>query len=136
VAFGALADRVDVRWLLGFALAVLALALVWMTAPVGYGELTALCGLVGLAAGANLPLLAAVVSRHFGAASFGLVMGLVGPFSAASAVGPLVASHLRDVAGDYATAWLVLCGLLAPAALATALLRPEPVRAAPPALRA
>jgi MFS family permease len=133
VGFGALADRIDVRWLLGAALALLALALVWMRGPVGYGELAVLCGVVGLAAGANLPLLAAVVSRHFGAASFGLVMGLVGPFSAASAVGPLLASHARDVAGDYAAAWLLLCALLAPAALATAFLRPAPVRAAPTA---
>jgi MFS family permease len=128
VGFGALADRVDVRWLLGAALAVLALALVWMTRPVGYAELAAVCGLLGLAAGANLPLLATVVSRRFGAASFGLVMGLVGPFSAASALGPLLASHVRDVAGDYAPAWLALGALLAPAALATALLRPERAR--------
>jgi MFS family permease len=130
VLFGALADRVDVRWLLGSALAVLAVMLAWLTRELRYAELAAICALLGFAAGANLPLLAAVVSRRFGTASFGLVMGLVGPFSMLSAFGPWLAGHLRDTTGAYTTAWIVLGALLAPAALAIAFLQ-----VAPPAAR-
>lgn len=126
VLFGALADRVDVRWLLGSATALLALMLVWLTRELRYADLAAICALLGFAAGANLPLLAAVVSRRFGIASFGLVMGMVGPFSMLSAVGPWLAGHLRDTTGAYTTAWIALGVLLAPAALAIAFLQIAP----------
>lgn len=125
VIFGALADRWDVRGLFFCANTALLCALLWMTRAGSYGELMVICGLLGIAAGGFLPLLAAIISNRFGVASFGQVMGLVGPFTTLSALGPWLAGFLRDSTGSYATAWLCLSALLAPAVIAMALLRPN-----------
>ena len=126
IFFGAMADRVDVRWLFGLAILLLAVALAWMTTGPAYLEMAAICVLLGCAAGAHLPLLAALISRRFGVASFGQVMGMVGPFSMLAAAGPWLAGAIRDGTGSYATAWWVLAALLIPAALSMWMLRPPP----------
>lgn len=124
VFFGGLADRIDVRWLFMLAVGSLSIALAWMTTDPQYGEMALICVLLGIAAGAHLPLLATLVSRRFGVASFGQVMGLVGPFSTFGAAGPWLAGYIRDESGNYAMAWMVLAGLLVPALISISRLKP------------
>lgn len=130
VAFGALADRLDLRWLFFFVLGVLACAFLLMLGTVGRPALVLACALLGVAAGGFLPLLASAVSARFGVAAFGRVMGLVGPFTTLAALGPWLAGYIRDVSGGYDMAWMVMGLLLVPAAASTALLRARPAVAA------
>ncbi|MCP5179957.1 MAG: MFS transporter [Pseudomonadales bacterium] len=127
VVVGALADRLDVRWLFLFSLATLLGAMLWMATHPSPWEFAVICGLLGIAAAAHLPLLAAIISRHFGTASFGMVMGLVGPFTTLSATGPWLAGALRDAYGSYDLALLVFAVLLIPAAGCMLNLRLAPV---------
>lgn len=115
VVIGALTDRIEVRWIFVFSLGVLLGAMSWMATSLSYAEFAVICGLLGVASAAHLPLLAAIVSRHFGVASFGLVMGLIGPFTTLSAAGPWIAGEIRDVSGSYDLALMVFAGLLLPA---------------------
>ena len=123
VVIGALTDRIEVRWIFIFSLGVLAGAMLWMSTRLSYVEFGLVCGLLGVASAAHLPLLAAIVSRHFGIASFGLVMGLIGPFTTLSAAGPWIAGEIRDATGSYDLALLVFAGLLLPALASILVLR-------------
>ena len=128
VVIGALADRLDIRWIFLFSLLILLLAMVWMSTAPAYLEFAVICAMLGVAAAAHLPLLAAIVSRHFGIASFGLVMGLLGPFTTLSAVGPVLAGMIRDSSGSYDMALLVLGCLGAPILAVMMMLRLGPPR--------
>jgi MFS family permease len=118
VVIGALTDRIEVRWIFVFSVVVLLGAMWWMSGSISYPEFALICGLLGIASAAHLPLLAAIVSRRFGVASFGLVMGLVGPFTTLSAAGPWIAGEIRDTTGSYDGALLVFAVLLIPALVA------------------
>ncbi len=124
VFFGALADRIDVRWLFMLAAGSLLVALTWMTTDPHHTEMALICVLLGVAAGAHLPLLASLVSHRFGVASFGRVMGLVGPFTTFGALGPWFAGYIRDETGSYTIAWLVFAGLVLPALISISRLKP------------
>lgn len=122
IFFGALADRVDHRWLFLLALAACFLGLLQMSADMVYLELLVVAALLGAAAGGFLPLLATIVSARFGTAAFGRVMGLVGPFTMLGAMGPWFAARVRDQSGSYDAAWLPLMAVLIPATIAILLL--------------
>jgi cyanate permease len=126
VFFGALADRLDLRLLFFLAVAMLAVAFGLMSGSVSYTQLLVICTFLGAAAGGFLPLMGAAVSSRFGVASFGQVMGMIGPFTTLAAVGPWLAGYVRDTTGSYDPAWLLLALLLIPAGIAMALLRPVP----------
>lgn len=85
LAIGALADRVDKRWLFcAVAACNLAFLVVLSLAP-AYPVLIIACCLIGLAIGGTYPLWTTLTADCFGAASFGVVMGsmnlVVMPFS-------------------------------------------------------
>lgn len=126
VTFGALSDRWDLRWLFLLAVAGLLAAFAVMSGPVSFPELAVACALLGVAAGGFLPLLANAISSRFGVASFGQVMGMVGPFTTLAALGPWFAGYIRDSTGSYDQAWFFLAMLMIPATVAMALLRPAP----------
>lgn len=118
VFFGAMADRVDHRWLFMMALCACLVGLLQLSADMGYTKLLVAAGLLGAAAGGFLPLLATIVSTRFGTLAFGRVMGLVGPFTMLAAIGPWLAAQVRDQAGSYDPAWPLLMAVLIPAAVA------------------
>jgi MFS family permease len=118
VFFGAMADRVDHRWLFMMALFACLVGLLQLSVDMGYNKLLFVAGLLGAAAGGFLPLLATIVSARFGTLAFGRVMGLVGPFTMLAAVGPWLTAQVRDQAGSYDPAWPLLMAVLIPALVA------------------
>ncbi len=116
--FGSMADRFDHRWLFGLALTLCAVVTGGLLMAPAYTFLTVLSGLLGFSAGGFLPLLGAMIAGRFGVASFGSVMGLVGPFLAASAFGPIVFAELYQLNGNYDLALWVALFLLVPGAVA------------------
>jgi MFS family permease len=126
IFFGAMADRWSHRLLFMVAIGSLAAALSLMRGAVSYDQLTLMVILLGFAAGAFLPMMGAIVSSWFGAAAFGRVMGLVGPFTTLAAIGPWIAGHVRDTSGSYDPAWFWLNVTLLVAVAATLMLGGRP----------
>ena len=78
----------------------------------------------GAAFGAVLPMRAVVMSRHFGGALYGRLMGLqYAVLSLAIAGGLTLAGFLRNLTGSYATAWLGAAATLVLAAVPILLAR-------------
>ncbi len=115
VAFGTLADRLDIRSLLlgSFVMQALAFLTLRSVAP-GYAFLMLAVLVFGLAAGALMPLMAAAVGRAFGAVSFGRVMGFIGPVTLPFAfVGPPLTGWIRQTTGSYLPAFDLFLGVFA-----------------------
>jgi MFS family permease len=85
LAIGALADRVDKRWLFCAVAACNLAFLVVLTLQPDYAVLLVACCIIGLAIGGTYPLWMTLTADCFGSASFGVVMGsmnlVVMPFS-------------------------------------------------------
>jgi MFS family permease len=59
-------------------------------------------GLIGASSGAQLQLLVYLTTRHFGMRAFGTIFGFISAaLTIASGVGPVLASRLYDMSGDY-----------------------------------
>lgn len=136
VFFGAMADRYDQRMLYGLAVATLGVAMASMMTAPQFPGMVVICLLLGFAAGGFLPLLGAIVGSRFGPASFGQVMGLLGPFMTISALGPLIAGRLREATGSYDLVLLCFIAMLVPAAAGMFFLGAKPGARAAPARRA
>ena len=116
--FGTMADRFDHRGLFGLALLACGIVVLGLLSTPTYSTLIVLSGLLGFSAGGFLPLLGAIIASRFGVASFGSVMGLMGPFLAASAFGPMIFSTLFELNGNYDLALWVALAVLVPGAVA------------------
>lgn len=125
IFFGTMADRIDHRTLFTMALSACALVVLGLVSAPAYPMLIGISGLLGFAAGGFLPLLGAMVARCFGALSFGSVMGLIGPFLAASAFGPMAYAQFYAVNGNYDIALWVSLAVLVPGAIAIRFLKPS-----------
>ncbi|MEZ5533565.1 MAG: MFS transporter [Steroidobacteraceae bacterium] len=131
---GELTDHIDMRWLL-LAVVVLGeiyLACLIVTPP--YAILLLVSLLAGAAIGGVMPLWAAFISRRFGPASFGTVMGLMIPVQISLTLLCLyVSGHSYDASGSYQAAFIAFTAALVVAALAILpiRLRREGVAAAP-----
>jgi MFS family permease len=115
VFFGAMADRFDHRGLYFLAVAMLFATLVLMSTGPTFPLMVLVCICLGFAAGGFLPIMGAIVSSRFGPASFGQVLGLIGPFTTLSAIGPPLAGQLRESTGNYDLALLIFAVLMVPA---------------------
>jgi len=131
VFFGAMADRFDHRGLYFLAVAMLFAALILMSMAPAFPLMVIVCVCLGFAAGGFLPIMGAIVSSRFGPASFGQVLGLLGPFTTLSAIGPPLAGQLREATGNYDLALLIFAILMAPAIGGILALRARPGAAAP-----
>lgn len=79
--FGALADKVDKRWLLLTVAACTLLMLSVLIVSPSFWVLFAVVCIAGFAIGGELPVWAALLAERFGPRSFGTVMGLMSPFN-------------------------------------------------------
>lgn len=126
LVIGALADRYDKR-LLFCAVAACNLAfLTLLLFEPSYPVLIAACCIIGLAIGGTYPLWTTLIADHFGAASFGTVMG-----SMNLAMMPLAIAAIRfigvvhDRSGNYNDAFLVFIGTAFVAVALILALRPR-----------
>jgi MFS family permease len=124
--FGRQADHWDHRYLFLLAVGLIALVMLLMLATPGYAMQLLIAALLGIGTGAFLPLLGAIISSRFGAAGFGKVMGLLGPFMTASALGTVFAANIYDATGAYDLALKILLVGIIPAGLIMLLLQPKP----------
>jgi predicted MFS family arabinose efflux permease len=94
--------------------------------------LTLCCLALGLAAGAELDLLAFLTARYFGRARFSKLYALLyAGLAIGSATAPAMFSRLREVSGDYAASFLSSAALFALAGGILLLLGPYPPMSGP-----
>lgn len=126
LALGALADRVDKRWLLLVVIAAIALEQLALLLAPGFTTLLIVCGLAGFASGGTLPVWAALIGERFGARSFGTVMGLMNPVNmVASLVAIGFIGRSFDATGSYDLAFRVFLGVAALAAVTALAITPR-----------
>ncbi|MFO1466084.1 MAG: MFS transporter [Steroidobacteraceae bacterium] len=116
---GELSDHVDMRWLLLIVVAMGEAYLACLMASPGYNVLLMVSLLAGAAIGGVMPLWAAFISKRFGPASFGTVMGLMIPVQISLTMLCLYFSgRSYDVSGRYQWAFTAFAGVLIVSALA------------------
>jgi len=122
--FGALAERVDKRWLLLAVVAFTLLQLVTLIVQPDFGWLLMVCGLAGFALGGELPVWAAIIAERFGPRSFGTVMGLMNPINMVCSLAAISYVGLAyDRSGGYAQPFTVFLGVALAAGVMTLLIR-------------
>ena len=117
LVFGTLGDRVDHRYLYWGAATLLTCALLAFQYSPTYDRMLAGLIVLGLAAGASLPLMGVIYASRFGTAAFGRVMGLAQSVFMLGAVGPLFAGWVFDTTGSYDPAFMTLVVLVIPVAI-------------------
>lgn len=125
--FGTAADRINLKFGLWGAHALLGIAFAILLVEPGYAWLLLAATCFGLSTGGMLPVWNAMVARVFGIASFGRAMGVMGPVIALCVMpGFAVVGRLFDATGSY-SAGLWLFGAVI--GLAAALLLPLKIEA-------
>lgn len=110
----ALGDRVGPPLLVVAVFATLAASALVIFEASEWWRVYLYVALFGVAFGTVLPMRAVVMSRHFGGALYGRLMGLQYALLAlAIAGGPALAGVLRDLTGSYAATWLGAAMILA-----------------------
>lgn len=113
LAFGLVADRVDLRWAQRLGLLLMAAAMVLLIAEGGYATLACAAIIFGLGLGGMMPVWAALVSHIFGLASCGSALGGTRAAMTPLAMGgPMLAGWAFDMTGDYRMAWQVFLAVL------------------------
>lgn len=126
LAIGALADRMDKRWLLLVVVAAVLVEQAALLVQPGYATLLVVCGLAGFASGGTLPVWAALIGERFGARSFGYVMGLMNPVNTVvSLVAIGFVGRVFDTTRSYDLAFKVFLGVALAAAVLTVLITPR-----------
>jgi MFS family permease len=124
LGFGLLADKIPLRNALWAAMLLMAAGLMVLLSSASYVALSLACGLLGLAAGGQLPIWGALVARGFGRESFGRALGLMNPaMMPITLVGPPLAGRVFDRTGSYDWAFQIFLAALIVAAIVLAGLR-------------
>jgi MFS family permease len=124
--FGRQADHWDHRFLFLFAVSLIAIVMGLMLTKPDYTMQLVIAGILGVGTGAFLPLLGAIISSRFGPAGFGKVMGLIGPFMTASALGSVFASRIYDATGSFDGAFEIFLLFTIPSAVIVMFMKPKP----------
>ncbi|MEA1652841.1 MFS transporter [Nitrospirillum sp. BR 11164] len=128
LVFGALADRVDLRWALRLGLLAGAVAMA-LFALAGDGHLLYVAALIyGLSLGAMLPVWGALTAECFGLGHYGRALGATrAAMTPVNFAYPLLVGAVFDCTGSYRPAWAILSAL-ALVALGLSFLRSRPAR--------
>jgi len=131
LAFGALTDRVQARWLIPISMGLLATAML-LVQVVKPGPVVFVYAMtLGLSSGSARSIRAALLPKWFGTAHIGAISGLITlALVVGSAVGPVTFSLGRDWLGGYSStaAWLSLVPI-GVALAALTMLRDRPTKA-------
>ena len=120
--FGTAADKINLKYGLWAAHALLGAAFAILILEPPYAALLLASSLIGLSTGGLLPVWNALVARIFGVESFGRAMGAMGPMITLSIMpGYMLVGHLFDTTGSYTQGLLVFSGTIG---IAAALLIP------------
>ncbi|MGB0188639.1 MAG: MFS transporter [Aequoribacter sp.] len=113
LVFGAVADKIDLRWGLGASMALVIASMLVFAYFQGLTALTVGSALIGLAAGGMLPVWGALLAVLFGAANYGRVMGMMNPLiMPLTLAGAPLAGFIFDQTGAYTGAFLTFAGAL------------------------
>jgi MFS family permease len=124
VAFGIVADRVDLRMGLGAAIVLVIASLLLLIADSSYPILFVASSMLGFAAGGMLPVWGTLMAVLFGATHYGRVMGLMNPvMMPLILLGSPFAGWVYDRSGSYLSALVVFAGALALALAALSRIR-------------
>lgn len=115
---GAVIDRLDQRIVSAVSFLSQAIALLALITTDSQAVMFLSCALFGFSVGNLITLPSLIIFREFGAASFGLLVGLsVAINQVIYAFGPGVVGWLRDVSGAYTASFVLCMGLQCLAAL-------------------
>jgi MFS family permease len=118
LVFGIAADKINLRWGLWIAMALVFIAFLIMASEPAYPIMLVATGLLGLAAGGMLPVWGAMMAKVFGLVSYGRAMGLMGPLITLLVMpGFAITGRLYDATGSYQLCLLLFAGVIAVAAL-------------------
>ena len=132
IVVGALADRIQPRYLLALGMLLLATALALVSVIEQGWQVILYAIVVGAAAGTLRPLVATVLPRWYGLGHIGSIQGVSSFIGVgASAIGPVMLALVNDVTGNYAEAALFFIPIPVVLLIAT-LFVSEPVRRTPP----
>lgn len=124
LAFGVVADRIDLRAGLGVAIALVIACLVLLMTDSRYPVMFLASALLGLAAGGMLPVWGSLMAVLFGAANYGRVMGLMNPVMMPVVVaGAPFAGWSYDRSGSYTVTLVAFTVVLVLGLLALARIR-------------
>lgn len=124
IAFGMVADRVDLRLGLGAAIVLVVASLLLLIAGSGYGNLFVASSMLGFAAGGMLPVWGTLMAVLFGPTHYGRVMGLMNPVMMPLILaGSPFAGWVYDRSGSYLWALVAFVAVLVLALVALSRLR-------------
>ncbi|MGI9238387.1 MAG: MFS transporter, partial [Woeseiaceae bacterium] len=128
IAFGAMIDRIGVRYAGMISVLAMVLGLALLALVQSYAFILGACFVIGLATGGVSPVWTNLISRAFGARSFGRAMGVMNPLHIPiTAPSAPLAGYISDTTGSYMLVFVIYIGLLCVAGLALAFVRqPRP----------
>ena len=113
LVFGAVADKVDLRWGLGTSMALVIASMLVFAYFQGLTALMVGSILIGLAAGGMLPVWGALLAVLFGSTNYGRVMGMMNPvIMPLTLAGAPLAGFIFDTTGAYTGAFLTFAASL------------------------
>lgn len=113
VAFGVIADNVDLRLALAVAMILLIGGLACFLGASAFVPIAIGSGLVGLSTGGMIPVWGALIAEFFGVENYGRAMGLMTPCGVVpSMLAPLLAGLIHDLTDSYRLVFIVFMALL------------------------
>ena len=132
VPFGALADRIHIRWVLVVATLFFGASIVAIIAADSVPTALLFAVLYGLGAGGWTIGYTLLFANYFGRGHVGAVRGFSQVVSSpVGAVGPLLAGYLHGVTGDYTLSFQIMLGSFAVVVAALVLAKPPRKQGAP-----
>ena len=128
IAFGALIDRMGISRSGMLTTSVMGVGLLALAVSPAFAGVLAACVVIGLAMGGVTPIWTNMISRGFGAKSFGRTMGIMNPLHIPiTAPSAPIAGRISDVTGSYDLVFAIYIGLMVVAGAALFFLsRPQP----------
>jgi MFS family permease len=121
LSFGAMADRIDYRYLLWACIGAMVSTVIALSLETRGAYFVSVVFL-GVAGGGFLPLLGVMVQNYFRGVEFGRAIGLCFFALNATYIGPWIAARMRDLTGSYILTLQIMLVLLLPASIVVSFL--------------